>query len=195
MLHTPSSGHPQLRSIKSAAQCSSSSSTHLATCARRRAEGRARERRMGSTVCAEQSRMRRMGRWRGECEAREKGGGCRILGQPGQAIPLRSARQTCPRCCGAGTAPTPRRCPRRSAPLAPSRPASRPRRIPIAHDDRRGPHEARQRAASGRQAPLRCARSTAHSPARGAGPPPLPPPSRTNWTRLVPPSVLTGHVS
>ena len=23
---------------------------------------------------------------------------------------------------------------------------------------------------------------------------PLPPPSRTNWTRLVPPSVLTGHV-
>ena len=25
--------------------------------------------------------------------------------------------------------------------------------------------------------------------------PPLPPPSRTNWTRLVPPSVLTGHVS
>ena len=24
--------------------------------------------------------------------------------------------------------------------------------------------------------------------------PPLPPPSRTNWTRLVPPSVLTGHV-
>ena len=24
---------------------------------------------------------------------------------------------------------------------------------------------------------------------------PLPPPSRTNWTRLVPPSVLTGHVS
>jgi len=22
----------------------------------------------------------------------------------------------------------------------------------------------------------------------------LPPPSRTNWTRLVPPSVLTGHV-
>jgi len=29
-----------------------------------------------------------------------------------------------------------------------------------------------------------------------AGPPPPPPlPSRTNWTRLVPPSVLTGHVS
>ena len=28
-----------------------------------------------------------------------------------------------------------------------------------------------------------------------AGPPPLPPLSRTNWTRLVPPSVLTGHVS
>ena len=26
-------------------------------------------------------------------------------------------------------------------------------------------------------------------------PPPLPPPSRTNWTRLVPSSVLTGHVS
>ena len=26
-------------------------------------------------------------------------------------------------------------------------------------------------------------------------PPPLPPPSRTNWTRLVPPSVLTRHVS
>ena len=24
---------------------------------------------------------------------------------------------------------------------------------------------------------------------------PLPPPSRTNWTRLVPPCVLTGHVS
>jgi hypothetical protein len=24
--------------------------------------------------------------------------------------------------------------------------------------------------------------------------PRLPPPSRTNWTRLVPPSVLTGHV-
>ena len=23
----------------------------------------------------------------------------------------------------------------------------------------------------------------------------LPPPSRTNWTHLVPPSVLTGHVS
>jgi len=30
---------------------------------------------------------------------------------------------------------------------------------------------------------------------RGGAPPPLPPPSRTNWTRLVPPSVLTGHVS
>ena len=27
------------------------------------------------------------------------------------------------------------------------------------------------------------------------GAPPLPPPSRTNWTRLVPPPVLTGHVS
>jgi hypothetical protein len=26
-------------------------------------------------------------------------------------------------------------------------------------------------------------------------PPPVPPPSRTNWTRLVPPPVLTGHVS
>ena len=26
-------------------------------------------------------------------------------------------------------------------------------------------------------------------------PPPFPPPSRTNWTRLVPPSVLIGHVS
>jgi hypothetical protein len=26
-------------------------------------------------------------------------------------------------------------------------------------------------------------------------PPLLPPPSCTNWTRLVPPSVLTGHVS
>ena len=25
--------------------------------------------------------------------------------------------------------------------------------------------------------------------------PPLPPPSRTNWTRLIAPSVLTGHVS
>jgi hypothetical protein len=31
------------------------------------------------------------------------------------------------------------------------------------------------------------------SAARGKAPPP--PPSRTNWTRLVPPSVLTGHVS
>ena len=30
--------------------------------------------------------------------------------------------------------------------------------------------------------------------ARCAAPTP-PPPSRTNWTRLVPPSVLTGHVS
>ena len=30
---------------------------------------------------------------------------------------------------------------------------------------------------------------------RGSRPPPLPPPSRTNWTRLVPPSVLIGHVS
>ena len=29
----------------------------------------------------------------------------------------------------------------------------------------------------------------------GVRSPPLPPPSRTNWTRLVPPSVLTGHVS
>jgi len=28
-----------------------------------------------------------------------------------------------------------------------------------------------------------------------APPPPLPPPSRTDWTRLVPPSVLTGHVN
>jgi hypothetical protein len=29
----------------------------------------------------------------------------------------------------------------------------------------------------------------------GAAPPPLPPSLRTNWIRLVPPSVLTGHVS
>jgi hypothetical protein len=28
-----------------------------------------------------------------------------------------------------------------------------------------------------------------------AHPPPLPPPSRTNWTRLVPPPVLIGRVS
>ena len=26
-------------------------------------------------------------------------------------------------------------------------------------------------------------------------PPPLPPPSRTNWTSLIPPSVLTGHAA
>jgi len=31
--------------------------------------------------------------------------------------------------------------------------------------------------------------------ARELGELPPPPPSRTNWTRLVPPSVLTGHVS
>jgi hypothetical protein len=36
-------------------------------------------------------------------------------------------------------------------------------------------------------------RPSASGPA--GSPPPLPPPSRTNWTRLVPPSVLTGHVS
>jgi hypothetical protein len=32
-----------------------------------------------------------------------------------------------------------------------------------------------------------------HGGGGGDGPPP--PPLRTNWTRLVPPSVLTGHVS
>ena len=39
-------------------------------------------------------------------------------------------------------------------------------------------------------------RAVGHVGATGkAPPPPLPPPSRTNWTSLVPPSVLTGHVS
>ena len=39
--------------------------------------------------------------------------------------------------------------------------------------------------------------SEAEEDAGAAGTPPRPPPSpfRTNWTRLVPPSVLTGHVS
>jgi hypothetical protein len=41
------------------------------------------------------------------------------------------------------------------------------------------------------------ARGAHGAPARRAhegGPPSPPPPSRTNWTRLVPPSVLIGHV-
>ena len=38
-------------------------------------------------------------------------------------------------------------------------------------------------------------RTECRSRAAARSPSPLPPPSRTNWTRLVPPSVLTGHVS
>ena len=48
-----------------------------------------------------------------------------------------------------------------------------------------------QRAAGARD--WRLARGVKRRGVAGRGP--LPPPSRTNWTRLVPPCVLTGHVS
>jgi hypothetical protein len=51
---------------------------------------------------------------------------------------------------------------------------------------------ARGRAARGR---LRNPRRDGRVRVQGRARPALPPPSRTDWTRLVPPSVLTGHVS
>jgi hypothetical protein len=59
----------------------------------------------------------------------------------------------------------------------------------------RGSAEARRRGGSKQACLFHPGAPVFHEGYKSAPPPPLPPPSRTNWTRLVPPSVLTGHVS
>jgi hypothetical protein len=64
----------------------------------------------------------------------------------------------------------------------------------VSRDSSRATGQGHERCGAGRRRGG-CARAWALGASSPPPAPPLPPPSRTNWTRLVPPSVLTGHVS